>query len=458
MREASQSISSAITRQHTISEATADTARWQQAFSRRDYSSLNIDSSTGESIRRGFETSMRDSERDHSGVGLSSMRSNSNNTSATVGGGASLKIGAGGIGIGVDAGASTNTSALDQLSRTHSSGRDNSVEQSKALSRALNEELSRRSSTGSGNSSDRVLSKSLETQRNFQDLVSASGTSTDQTGQALRESSSFIASSQRIGAVEIADQVATNRDYAMYQLLSGRDFGAMPETQQFQDIAERDMDSGATDRLQGNPAARQAAVRHRAAVLMSQNEQVAPAARMAALEYLTGSAMAMQHLGFRPFQSQMHELKIGAPSNASGVNRQGLMSRGDGVERAGVPGANVTRPQTSFGTQPNFEAEAGGLRSVDASGADVRAEMERQDLIAGKADLGDDGSGTAKRTLKNVAGNVGTAFGKAGSPSRVGVGRPGSAEGPDRTGLPPDAADPAAPAAGSPEGENRRDR
>jgi conjugal transfer mating pair stabilization protein TraG len=445
-REAGQSVSAAITRQHTVSEATSDAVRWQQAFSRRDYSSLGIDNSTGESIRHGYESALREGNRDANGSSTASTRNNVNTTSANAGGSVGLKIGGGGIGF--ETGASTNTSATDQMIRTRQSSHDDSVEQSKALSRSLNEELTRRKSTGSGNSNDRVLSKSLDTQRNYQDIVSQSGSSTDQTSQALRDSSSFIANSQRIGTAAIADQVATNRDYAMYQVLAGRDFDAQAGSQSYREVAERDMDSGATDRLQGNPAARDAAVRHRAAVLMSQDERASPEARLASLEYLTGSAMAMQHLGFRPFQTKMRSLDIADPSNRTGVNGARVMSGGDQVERAGVH-SNVMLPQTNFGSS----AADADLRTMHADGTTVKAERERQDLVADNADLGNYGSGTAKRTLVNTAANI--AGTDAGAPSRVGVGRPGAspASAVERPRGPrPPAADPAAPAAGAPSG------
>ncbi|WP_431229180.1 conjugal transfer protein TraG N-terminal domain-containing protein [Burkholderia contaminans] len=317
-RDASRSLTQSQVRSQSISAGESNLADFRRAFSTGDFSRLNIDRQVGQSLAENFNKELRSANEQHTGDNVSGLRSNSNRSTVGAGGSASFSL-KGGPSLGVGAHADTSTSADDSLQRTESNGASQNYSDSVALSNALSKTMAQYSNTSAGSQSSAELSRALSTQRNYQQTLNEVKSVSDAATQGVRDSSSFVNMSGKIGSEEIAWQQRANPEYASFQMTQGRLFDDNRANRPYLQTAAADAASGATGRLVGDRSGQAAINRHRAAVMLAQDQDARPEDRMAASRYLADEARAMQHMKFDPTNPAPMALNIGSPSDATGV-------------------------------------------------------------------------------------------------------------------------------------------
>ncbi|WP_260444871.1 MULTISPECIES: conjugal transfer protein TraG N-terminal domain-containing protein [Burkholderia] len=363
-REASRALTESDARSRTISAGESSLADFRRAFSTGDYSRVGIDRQVGQSLAENFNNERRAGREEHSGNNVTGLRSNANRS--TVGGGVSgsVKIGFGskggvGAGIGGGAHADTSTTSDDALQRNENRGGSDNYADSVALTKALSKTMSEYSNTSAGRQSSSELSRALSTQRSYQQSLSQVSSVTDAATQGVRDSSSFVNMSGKIGSEEIAWQQRANPEYASFQVTSGRLFDDNPATHRYRETAAADAASGATGRMVGDRAGQDAINRHRAAVMLAQDQTAKPEDRLAASRYLAEEARAMQHMRFDPTNPAAMNMSVPAPTDTTGVKGSEvgrLAHRALPAPAAGRPVSGVA--PTSGGTEPSSTVAA----------------------------------------------------------------------------------------------------
>ncbi|MGP8491747.1 hypothetical protein ACT2FY_37800 [Paraburkholderia fungorum] len=177
----------------------------------------------------------------------------------------------------------------------------------------------------------------MSTQQSYQNTLSEVQSTSDAASQGVHESSSFVDLSSKIGSEEIAWQQKTNPEYAAFQAIDGRKFNDNSATVKYLATAATDAKSGSTERLVGDSAGQEAINRHRAAVMLAQDQTARPEDRLAAARYLTDEGRAMQHMRFDPTNTGPMNIGIAAPTDRTGVNSGALQ----GAANSRTPGAIV---------------------------------------------------------------------------------------------------------------------
>lgn len=341
-KDASRSLTQSEVRSQNISAGESNLADFRRAFSTGDFSRLNIDRQVGQSLAENFNKELRSGTEQHTGDSVTGLRSNSNRSTVGAGGSASFSL-KGGPSLGVGAHADTSTSADDSLQRTESSGASQNYSDSVALSNALSKTMAQYSNTSAGKQSSSELSRALSTQRSYQKTLTEVSSVSDAATQGVRDSSGFVSMSGKIGSEEIAWQQRANPEYAAFQMTQGRLFDESRATRPYLQTAAADAASGATGRLVGDRSGQAAINRHRAAVMLAQDQEARPEDRMAAARYLTDEARAMQHMKFDPTNPVPMNLSVGTPTDATGVK---------GSEVARFAHRHLPAPATAPATNP----------------------------------------------------------------------------------------------------------
>lgn len=464
-RDASRSLTKAQTQTEAIEAGQQNLRQWHEAVQKQDFSSFGIDNATGRDISKNWEARRNASQNQHSGVSVNAAKGNENNAGASMQLGVSAGAGSGG-GASVSGGAAGQaaTSAFDRLQKTGDSGQNMSYDDSKALSEAIHETISSRETSGSGQQLAKTLGQTLQTQETFQRTVSNVKSVSDATSNALHESSNFVQASAQIKAPEIAWQRSANPEFGMFQVLQGRAFEDSPNAQKYIRQASDDAARGVTGSVVNSPEGQQAVNRHRAAVLMAQDENASPSDRARATQYLAAEAQAMQHMRFTPGDTSMKTFSVDAPSDQTGVNANGIRTAvqrgtpglpvpalrstsftpgGTPAPTSGAPSAQVghapvrqrsaeppgSHPAPETNAQPPVKPDATTtFKSMVETGIDnqrtsVNEKVDRSLLHSDTAGLGANGPGTVRRTASNVAQNVKDAVGANSGPSRTSMDR-----------------------------------
>ena len=464
VREAARSLTESDTRSRALTAGESNLADIRSAISSGNYQSIGLDRQVGEALARNFNAEQRTGNDMQAGGAVTGVRSNSNQTSA--GGGGSASFSNRGLRFNVGAHGDTATSANDSLQDAQSRTRNENYNDSVAMSRALSKTMSEFQNTSAGQRSSSELSKSLSIQQSYQKTLSEVQSVSDSASQGVRDTSSMVNMSSTIGATELAWQQRSNSEYAAFQLTSGRQFSENSAVQPYIAKAESDAASGATDRVVGDRDAQDAVNRHRAAVMMAQDEKAAPADRLAAARYLADEGRALQHMRFEPnVNSGPMNLDIGKPvdgtgvdggglANAAGARMHGPMVGAIPSQRApaSVPQAHPTahpaaahlapahpgsrvpnapalagRPQElPKAADPNFNLAPDLQNEVQSRVAGGRHNVEQAvtgaERLAADSGLDANGHGTVIRTAANVADNVVDVGRKDGQSSRTRLG------------------------------------
>jgi conjugal transfer mating pair stabilization protein TraG len=302
-RDASRVLTKAQTQSASIEAGQSNMRQWAAAAQKHDFSGFGIDNSIGEQIVKGWEARRNASRNQHSGTGVTGARANENTTSGGMHAGASAGISSGeGFGFSLSAGGNmeTSTTASDRLQATRDAGTNASYDDSKALSDSIHDTLSATRHTSAGQQAAKDLTQTLQTQESYQQTLSEVKSVSDATASALHESSNFVQASAQIKAPELLWQSRANPEFAAFSALEGRKFDESAAAKPYLQLAQADASHGATDRVVNSPEGQQLVNRHRAAVLMAQDQSAPAADRAMALNYLTQEGQAMQHMRFTP--------------------------------------------------------------------------------------------------------------------------------------------------------------
>lgn len=373
-REAARTLAQSETRSQSITQGQQNLGEWRQAFSSGNFSRVTGDQSIGQAVAQEFRASQQARKNEHVNNSVAATRTNSNEASA--GAGASFGAGAGGeegggLSANVGAHGDASTRASDSLQGTDSRGGSKDYNDSVDLAKALTKTLSRYQNTSAGKQASADLSRSLSTQESYQKTLSDVQSSSDSATQGVRDSSSFVNMSAQMGANEIVWQNQRNPDYAAFQVISGHQFESNPTTAPYLERAAADAASGATGRVVGDSAGQEAVNRHRAAVMLAQDQTAKPEDRVAATKYLTDEAAAMQHMRFDPTNSAPMPMSIASPGDSTGVNSSAIRRAAGGPATlpspAGVPAVPAMQSGPSPVTEPS--AATASPMSVSHNGA-----------------------------------------------------------------------------------------
>lgn len=416
-KEAAHNVTAARSRQSVIQEGHADLSAWKEAFNTGKYTKVGVSDSEGRSIKENWTRNLNASLNDSTGKEVAENKNNANVSSA--GAGASLGLGTGGptgvsgsASVGVDG--KTQTSAGDSLSANTKTGRNKALAESKALSKALSDDLSHRSSKDRGTTSGSNIEKSLSRQTTYSKTLGDSQTLTDATNEANKASSNFVAYSGKIGSDEIANHIESNADYSAFQLNEGRNFDRVAGVDSYKERAMRDVEQGANQRILGNDRAKEAAARHVAAFRMASDEKASPEQRLAATEYLLHSAEAMQGVRYVAGNTDMQDISIEAPKNSTGFD-DGIVRRANALDpRTAQPAQGVRGGSGKKAPGAEDKLNSGAhefkdevIAGVAEIGFDVRHDVRVAGLQADKAGLtGPERKGTIRRVGGNIIGNT----------------------------------------------------
>lgn len=440
-KEASASISAMQSQQSSVAAGAQLSSDLRKSDDSSNYKNWGITSATGKSIRNSIEKAKRESSSASTGENVAGTRSNTNNSNATVGVNAGVQLGtSGGVSLGkylslsggASAGATTTNSAQDSLAKTTSATQQQQIDESKAIVKAISDEITNSTSNGRGHSETQNLQKMLTSAKSYQTSLTDTKSNSDTTSQTVRDSSSFVQATSKIGASEIAQQLATNPEYAQQQLLSGRVFDAIPALAAYKATATTDMNNGATEQL-SNPQARDAVIRHRSAVMMAQDQSATPANRLAAVGYLTESAAAMTHMRFTPGDTSMKTNDIAKTVDQTNANPLNLESRLNPTPDSTPAAPKVPAKPPAASKRNGPPAKPAGKAvpssvpttipdSSESPGKGVQAQVDAALVIANRADLGATGDGTVKRVANNVADNINDLKRPPGTPSNTSLG------------------------------------
>lgn len=456
--EASRTLSQADTRSETISEGQQDLRDIRRAVSTGDFSRFTNDSAVGNALVRNYAAETRANNDEHAGQSTNTNKANSNVSKAGVSANLSGGIGSDGpswaVGGGVSGG--TEASAQDLASRGTDVGKNQTLNDSLAFSRALSKTIQEFQNTSHGTQASNDLSKSLDRQQSYQRTISDAKSTSDVAADAVRASDSFVDMAGSVHADEIVWQSKTNAEFAHFQMTQGRQAQDNPAFQKYLRLAEGEAASGATDRV-SDPTAQAAVNRHRAAVLLAHDSEASPLDRKQGVEYLAKEGTTMFHAAVGREAPQPMAMKIDAPVNGTGMAGFGpapapvpaaRAAQGSGVPSAhgsGSPAAGhhqaapvpSSRPAQGGGpvAAPAASAPAGSslpdlapdlVSQVDGGLRKQRADLDhrnqRADDYASFADLNQSGPGTVRRTAALVGNNVADVGRKAGTPSMTGMG------------------------------------
>lgn len=410
-KEMSQVLSSEIQRRHSIDEGKSNLANWKKAFDTRDYSQVGVSFKVGEDIRKGFEMRQGNSQTTSTGGDVNSSSTNYNAASAGVAADAGAAAGgpASGLSGRISAAANTSTGANDSLTHSDKSSQTASANESRSLSNAVADVISKSRDKLKGHEDSRSLQKTLDTQKSFQETISKSETSSDSQAESQRVTDSFTAASQKITGSTIAHQLQSNDDFRKQQIVDGQAFEKNEAAQKYLDIAKKEVESGSVEKL-SNPQANDAAIRWRAAALMASDSNSNN--RIAALGYLTNSARAMNHLGMESFNITPRQIEIRDPKDQTGIDSAALIRQVDPQKAQGKGrGSGKAKPGTFRKLSEEEKAALYAKTIKDAitpvsDGRMVKKQADADFRAAEQAGLGPNGNGTVRRTASNVADNL----------------------------------------------------
>ena len=419
MQTAGSALSSARTAQHTVSEAKTNLAAWREAFTSGHYKGLTSDDSVGNEIRNAFNDLQRVSTNTTTGNQQQSTQANTNQSSAGAGVQGGLGVSTKPEGTGASASgsvsATTSTGASDSFQTTQNSARTQDYNQSRDLSTAIAKVMASHTTSRSGQETRQELQRSMDIQSSYQDLMSKSDTNTSSAEAAVRDSQSFIQFQQHIDPTTVSTQLATNREFSAYETTAGMRFDADPSNRQYLNQAEQQINAGETDTILGNDRAKHVMARMRAATLLANDQKAPSEKRLAALEYLVGGANAMfgrQVLTAKRPDAVEKFKDLHDPQDPTGVPKQPPAQPGHHKHHKGKDFHNThvgtrvhhTPPIPHVGDNQKVLNAAGKALASDAT--NITKTEVKQEIAASNAGLGQDGHGTARRTLNNAIDNL----------------------------------------------------
>lgn len=415
-------------RQENITEGESLTKSFTERGSHSDATRHGIDKVTAQSISNRTSDNLRQASGEHVNDTASSLKSNTNNATAGMGAALSGGLGRGGGGHGTGVGVSgsvrgdTATQATDTLNRTTSAGKSKSIEQAKAVEKAIGDEL--RTAKTDGRSSDTV--KALEAmyskQQQYSTSLSESRADKDGSGITDQKSNSLVSFAQNYSSESLAHSVATNPAMRDFQVTQGRAFEANPAVARHMQDAAAMVETGASDQVRSSPLAKQAAIRHNAAVRLFNDEAATPEDKKTASNYLTNQGMAITGMNQNFGATDRIKNNLGRPEDSTEVSTRNLDQRASkllsSTPPAVTPEVMPKNRKAATSSAPVSVPEKPAAGNSSATLSEVRDAFAKTDAAGLNQNTKD---GTVARAAKNVAENVWTVVGD-GPNTRVSLG------------------------------------
>jgi conjugal transfer mating pair stabilization protein TraG len=429
-QQAHRAQSEEAARQKTITEGESLTKAFTERGSLSNATRSGIDTSTAKSISNRVAETMRNANSEHVNDNASSSKSNSNSTTLGAGGSASASVGAGGqhgtgVGVGGSLRGDTATTATDSMTRTQTAGKSKSVEEAKAVEKAIGDELRTAKTNGSSTDKVKALEAMYSKQQQYTSTLSESLSNKDSSGLNNSNTNSLVSFAQNYSSESLAHSIQTNKGMRDFQLTEGRNFEQSTAAAKHMRDASQMVDSGASDQVRMSPLARQAAIRHNAAVRLFNDGNASADDRKMASDYLTKQGMAISGLQQEFGSTERLNHKVDRPEDQTEVDTRNLDQRaGKLLSPAPQPTAVATSPRpaapaktTTAGSPPPPPTPPSG--TVNATLPEVRDAFAKTDAAGLNQVTGD---GTIKRAGSNVAGNLKNVF-TGGTNERVEFGK-----------------------------------
>lgn len=429
-QQAHRAQSEEAARQKTITEGESLTNTFTERGSLSNASRFGIDKVTAETISNRASETLRNANNEHLNNTASSVKTNSN--TSTVGGGGAIKWGkgsggdggGGGWGFGVSGRVDTATTATDALTETTVAGKSKVVEQAKAVEKAIGDELRTAKTNGSSTDKVKALEAMYSKQQQYTSTLSESLSNKDSSGLNNSNTNSLVSFAQNYSSESLAHSIQTNKGMRDFQLTEGRNFEQSTAAAKHMRDATQMVDSGASDQVRMSPLARQAAIRHNAAVRLFNDGNASTDDRKMASDYLTKQGMAISGLQQEFGSTERLNHKVDRPEDRTEVDTRNLDQRaGKLLSPVPQPTAVATSPRpaapaktTTTGSPPPPTPPSG---TVNATLPEVRDAFAKTDASGLNQVTGD---GTIKRAGSNVAGNLKNVF-TGGTNERVEFGK-----------------------------------
>ena len=370
-QSASKTVSDTDSRETRESQERASVHRFAEALAHRDYQSVGLNWSQGETLRKELSNNLRESGQDLEAVTSSTERGNTRSGSTGLAAGIAGSLGSN-SGAGVNAGANAGLSigASDSESVRATGNRSSEISLAKAVAKTLSGDVGRQVTEQAGGEASKALSNERSHANSYVESVTHRDAHTSAVGQALQESDGFVAATQSIRAGELVNQAQNNDEFRHFQRMEGNKLESLQGASKHMELAERDMASHSTEDVGGNERGRTAVVRHMAATTMARDTSLPESARYAALKYLVGESNAMLHGSFEgpkegAFDS--HAKPIAMPRNDTGVSPAAV--RGEAI-RATQGNEHLAGP--GGGVDPHAKVGLSSLHGVAGAAADQK--------------------------------------------------------------------------------------
>jgi hypothetical protein len=262
-------------------------------------------------------------------------------------------------------------------------------------------------------------------QQQYTSTLSESLSNKDSSGLNNSNTNSLVSFAQNYSSESLAHSIQTNKGMRDFQLTEGRNFEQSTAAAKHMRDASQMVDSGASDQVRMSPLARQAAIRHNAAVRLFNDGNASADDRKMASDYLTKQGMAISGLQQEFGSTERLNHKVDRPEDQTEVDTRNLDQRaGKLLSPAPQPTAVATSPRpaapaktTTAGSPPPPPTPPSG--TVNATLPEVRDAFAKTDAAGLNQVTGD---GTIKRAGSNVAGNLKNVF-TGGTNERVEFGK-----------------------------------
>lgn len=362
-RSASKTVSDTDSRETRESQERASVHRFAEALAHRDYQSLGLTDSQGESLRKELSNNLRESGQDLESLSTSTSRNNSRSGRTGLAAGLGGSIGtqtSAGVNAGANAGLSVDAS--DSQGTTASGTRANEISLAKAVAKTLSGDVGRQITEQAGGESSKALSAERSSADSYVQSVTHRDAHSTSYGSALQESDGFVAATQSIRAGELVNQSQNNDEFRHFQRMEGNKFESLEGANKHMAQAERDMSSHSTEDVGGDERGRTAVVRHMAATTMARDASLPDNVRYAALKYLVGESNAMLHGNLEAPQGgafASHAKPIALPKDTTGVSPAAVRGA---ATRATAGNENLADP--SAHVDPHAKAALGSQRGA----------------------------------------------------------------------------------------------
>lgn len=434
--KSANTVSSALQRQHVLSEGESDVAAWKAASSSGVYKGHRIDKSLQEGLRTVFSDDKSGSEGYRSGSSVAGSSSNANTAGSSsrtaVSGGLSLGFGGKGSGpsahIGLDETAALDlgTKASDSLSKTNDTGHTKQEEISARLSKVLDAGKSTTKSDNEGRQLSQDIAKSQETQKAYHQTLSESKSMNDVSTDAVEQSAGFVGLAAKIGTSEMAHAYNTVPEFRAFQLGKATEMEKFGASKPYLNEAREFVENSAGRDVLGDPGAKEAAIRHDAMVRMASDPDANAGDKLRALSYLNDEGFAIRGIGQRLRSTSVQDFGIKAPIDKTGVNDQALIKQADAKAPpvpapppAPKPANKISKPSKQAYVprfRPTVQATVTGQAESRLRELNVRPDVEAGEARAEQSNLNT--MGTFDRNNKNTKANI---FGKSGKATNVSV-------------------------------------